>query len=48
MEKGSLPIFGAVEMRENRKGSGWSFPPGPTKSHAPKLGEKCGEKIVLE
>lgn len=48
MENGSLPIFGVVEMREDRKGSGWSFPPGPTKSHAPKLGEKGGEKIVLE
>lgn len=48
MENGSLPIFGVVEMKEDRKGSGWSFPPEPTKSHAPKLGEKGGEKIVLE
>lgn len=48
MENGSVPIFGVVEMGEDRKGSGWSFPPGPTKSHAPKLGEKCREKIVLE
>lgn len=48
MENGSFLIFGVVEMREDRNGSGWSSPPGPTKSHAPKLGEKGGEKIVLE
>ena len=44
MEKGSFPLFDAVEMREDGKGVGGNLSPGPTKNHFPRLGGKLGEK----
>ena len=46
-KKGVLPFFGVLEIREVGKRGGWTFPPGPTKDHSPKLGGKFGEKTTL-
>ena len=44
-KKGVLPFFGVLEIREVGKRGGWTFPPGPTKDHSPKLGGKFGEIV---
>ena len=44
MENGSLPIFGVVEMREDRKGVGGVFHPGPPKAMLPNWEKKVERK----